>query len=376
MEVFLIKECKAFTADPRSTARFLSAFKPEKCLYLFEPRKDKVTEPDQIIDMRTIATVSPLYERVKEFCKNGGIKFYMPLWELEELQAVGAFIAAREPHLAEIYTNDAITARFNSYGGIIRYVLPRSQTEIKATEYNQQQALSVADLSLLFREGANIDGRERNVNHFLLQYQVCRDTFLTFQLALPPTRALLVKAIEANTYIEVITALWNCERGVQSYAAERLFEFAAPQIWAKGGAKWDCGTGEADLPERLTTKFFTQDECPTADEMEEGVLYVARMSNFVFVEGFFKHLGEVHAYNCKSGAIPKYPSPEIVEKFRSLIQLSSKKPLHVWYITLKMHASKWRDHFNRPAFTEKVNKKTWGNTTFGVITYTYPNNIV
>jgi hypothetical protein len=81
MTIFDIANRQAVEVEGCSVG-VLKCFDPETSLYLMEPGKS-VTEPHfEGLRIPTLTTVSPLLARYKEFCKNGGVKLYIPVFAL------------------------------------------------------------------------------------------------------------------------------------------------------------------------------------------------------------------------------------------------------------------------------------------------------
>jgi hypothetical protein len=83
-----------------------------------EPGKS-VTEPHfEELRIPTLTTVSPQLARYKEFCKNGGVKLYMPVFTLPELLSVGKYLLGdrcvpEEP--TKEYSPKQIERRFHQF---------------------------------------------------------------------------------------------------------------------------------------------------------------------------------------------------------------------------------------------------------------------
>ena len=108
--------------ESNSTASILRMLDRCTTLYLYEP-KDKLEEPFYAASgarpVQIIATCSPDERRYKEFKKSGAIKFYMPCWTLNELQAVGAYMDSKYHEKLEVdFSPEAISDRFKRFGGI------------------------------------------------------------------------------------------------------------------------------------------------------------------------------------------------------------------------------------------------------------------
>ena len=79
---------KAYSTE--QVRNLIHHFKPDTALHLFEPRASLI-EP-YTTNVQMTLTCSPDQRRYKEFAKSGAIKYYMPCWNLAELQVVGAHL--------------------------------------------------------------------------------------------------------------------------------------------------------------------------------------------------------------------------------------------------------------------------------------------
>ena len=154
-------------------------------LYLMEPEVSKVEPTIGGLWLPTLLTASPLLDRYKEFCKNGGEKFYMPVFELKELQAIGKYLLdhknAIPDEMKAVYTPGRIQERFDEFGGIFRIVLPRSVKVVFTMREERKRALSQCVASDILNSEGNIE--EAHISHLLMQYDVDRDgndAFLSF----------------------------------------------------------------------------------------------------------------------------------------------------------------------------------------------------
>ena len=69
------------------------------------------------------------------------MKFYMPWWTLEELKSVGSHIAEDNSDLKDLMRPQAIEKRYKRFGGIIRYVIPKSEGFLNAVKAEQNSVL-------------------------------------------------------------------------------------------------------------------------------------------------------------------------------------------------------------------------------------------
>lgn len=128
----------------------LMCFDPETTMYFFEPGKTTNIEPfvnENMLDIPTLATVSPDTSRYKETSKISDI-LYMPVFTENELLAIGRDMRTRpvfDGRLKDLYFDDNIRSRFATFNGIIRHVLPISSSELKESLVNQKAATGTID---------------------------------------------------------------------------------------------------------------------------------------------------------------------------------------------------------------------------------------
>ena len=148
---------------------------PNAALFLIEP-EDSLTEP-VFTNIPTILTCSPDRRRYHEFEKKGAAKVYMPVWELDELQLVGAHIRRHtnnEFH-KKVLTSEEIASRYYRFGGIARHVIPVREAALTSAERMQEQVLVRAKAVDTFVKGTDIekvDDQKDNISHMLLHYKV------------------------------------------------------------------------------------------------------------------------------------------------------------------------------------------------------------
>ena len=145
----------------------LRCFDPETSLYLMEPEVSMAEPFIGGLFIPTLATVSPNPARYKEFCKNGGIAMYMPVFTLPELLAIGKYLLENE-HVPELlqpeYSSEQITKRFHQFGGIFRHVLPVSLDYLDLCRSSQSEAISKCNAHALLVSG-NVE--DADVSHFM-----------------------------------------------------------------------------------------------------------------------------------------------------------------------------------------------------------------
>ena len=100
----------------------------------------------------------------------------MPCWNLDELQTVGAYVAARcDESLKDFYAPEAIEERYDWLGGIFLYVIPGKKFVVEQAKKEQDNVISNAKPEDSFEPYAGIekrDDRKNNISHFILKYDV------------------------------------------------------------------------------------------------------------------------------------------------------------------------------------------------------------
>ena len=164
--------------------RVFRCFDQYTSLYLMEPEGSKVEPTFGGLWLPTLLTASPLLDRYKEFCKNGGRKFYMPVFEMKELQAIGKYLLDHKnvipDDMKEMYTPGRIQERFDEFGGIFRIVLPIDVECVADMRKERKLALSQCVASDILNSEGNIE--EAHISHLLMQYDVDRDGNDAFRL--------------------------------------------------------------------------------------------------------------------------------------------------------------------------------------------------
>jgi hypothetical protein len=130
---------------------------------------------------------SPDDKRYKEFCKNGAIKYYMPVWQFDELQLVAAYIRnnVSDEFLKEALTPEEVERRYHRFGGIFRYVIPFGIRALNDALERQRSVLEHSKPIDIITKGAGIERRDdnrENVSDFLLQYDVTKKPFCYFTM--------------------------------------------------------------------------------------------------------------------------------------------------------------------------------------------------
>ena len=173
MTFYFPQICKAYVTY--NVRHCVNAFRPDKALYLFEPSTSLV-EPYITAGVQTTITCSPDRRRYHEFFKREAEKYYMPCWNLPELQLVGCHIAEKcDPEMKDLFEPEKIKERFNEFGGIFRCVLPSSKYKLLKARRAQADALDNVKSVRLFLPGNDIektDETHRNISPLILQYAI------------------------------------------------------------------------------------------------------------------------------------------------------------------------------------------------------------
>lgn len=176
IQVMFLEEELAFTTEPPRSS-VIESFHPESTEYLFEPSglTNGVTEPFwNGLSLPIKAMCEPDKRRYKEFCKNGGVKAYMPCWTEEELVLAGRMLEdkGQVPEGMD-YSEKGIRGRYRQFGGIIRHVLPSSVDYLEGIEGEQSGALKSLEAEKL-RVLADFPEIERHndynipISHYLM----------------------------------------------------------------------------------------------------------------------------------------------------------------------------------------------------------------
>lgn len=146
--IYFLREQKVFTTDYSFITKY---FDPSKILVLYEPNISDVDPPlPPAFAGKVLLTVSPLEKRYKEFLKTGEM-VYMPVYTLDELLSIGAFLRRKispdDEAQAQLQA-DVILARYNVFGGIFRHVI-RWDGSVTSDDKLAQAKLGFSKLALL-----------------------------------------------------------------------------------------------------------------------------------------------------------------------------------------------------------------------------------
>ena len=165
---------KVYTSEFSSARGILKRLDSSKAVYLYDP--DGVQQEPLRTCLKTIVTCSPDRKTYHMFRKCGVSTYYMPQWEVDELQAVARHIKGESgDDMNDLLSPEQVKERYYRFGGIIRYVIPTNPAYLRDIKALQEQALFNRNTSDLFLPGASIektDDLKRNISHFLLRYVV------------------------------------------------------------------------------------------------------------------------------------------------------------------------------------------------------------
>jgi hypothetical protein len=333
----------------------LECFNPQTSLYLMEP-ESSVLEPHYAgLEIPTLTTVSPMLSRYKEFCKNGGIKLFMPTYELEELLAIAEYLlgcSAVPGDLVEEYTPEQVTKRFHQFGGIYRHVLPASKALLESVGNEQATAILECDAHALLRSG---DVENRDVSHFIMQYKVVkRDgemAFRKYRLDFVNDSVYLKikdKLLKGDLDDKAVALARNDETGSMADACPKLYEsLLAGHLTSHSGVRWKKREVSACHEEKgniewtdfsLKLDDIVAGELPSYADMKQMVLYMPLNPSFPFVDSVYKtEEGELVAFQVtRSKSATKKFKWSALKKFVDKIEFPVCKAIHLWLVLVPL----------------------------------------
>lgn len=301
MTIYDIANCKADRVSGNH-ADVLRCFDPETSLYLMEPGIS-VIEPYLGIKIPTLTTVSPQLARYKEFCKNGGVKLYMPAFKLPELLAIGAHLLASgavPEDLRAEYTPERIENRFEQFGGIMRHVLPVSLPYIDDCQKAQRVAITKCDTQALL---VSEDIEDADVSHFIMQYDVKMETKKHFrEVSLNFVNDRVFEQIETKLLKESLherqrALICNDETGFMEDACPKIYEGVIAELltsqmgvcWHKREVSENSSQGGVEwAPFELRLDTLIHGSVPSFADMEPRVLYMSLNPKYPFFDSMYK----------------------------------------------------------------------------------------
>ena len=286
----------------RLTQKILECFDPETSLYLYEPGSSKKEPYQGGLSILTFSTVSPDTSRFKEFCKTGGIPYYMPVWSLQDLLSAGLYLrdSGRVPEdMIEFYSEQNIQERYEEFGGIFRHVLPPLMQSLNRTYLEKKKAIAKAVGYDILNIG---DIENDEVSHYILQYDVQTSgnrpfAFKGAQFASPRTaEQLQSKILSVSIRTKITTLMKNDETGYCNDVCPQIYESVVGQILTMPqNIIFERKSFPDGSWEEASMKFreHVSGRVPKFDELEEGVLYTSLNTNFPVVDHILKKEGVV-----------------------------------------------------------------------------------
>ena len=301
MEVYFV-QAKVAHLVPVVSQSLLRCFDPKTTLYFFEPVDSRIEPMSAGMTMPIFSCCSPDEVRYKEFCKNGGITFYMPLFTFSELQTIGKHMR-EQPNfpsdLKSLYSDEGILKSYNEYGGIIRHVLPTSLKYVKRIEDMKKQAIAVADWHQYLRN-ANIE--RSDISHFVVKYVVCRSTFdiLSYELINTELETKVKEYLKNMTLNQIIALLMSATQSIREPTKRLIYEELFAMVVVDGFEWLKRPNDESDQrltinqKEKLNYSVFSLklenrvDEEVKFNDMEMDVLYKPPDMQFPFCDSYYK----------------------------------------------------------------------------------------
>ena len=307
----------------------LRCFDPKTSLYLMEPGESKEEPHFVSLQIPTLTTCSPDIARYKEFCKNGGVEFFLPTFELDELLSIGKFMLDHNlvpEDMVREYTPEKIKGRFLEFGGIFRHVLPNSMQYLHGIRRRQRKAIADANLEILLRSG---DMERSDVSHFLMQYKVQRTGDMRYGeivsdfVSPEVVKGLHARWIGVDLMDKVQTLQKNDESGYLQAVCPKLFEDVVANLLFEGKIK--------ELPK---LEKIQRGNYPEYDNMEVNVLYVPLNTSFPFVEMFYKSEdGPLNVFQLtRQENGQKLAKETAIGKFLEKVGLADVSNVHLFFI--------------------------------------------
>ena len=102
----------------------LKTFEPSSVLHLVDPRRLPMKWLPYGGMCQTIMLCSSR-TRYQQSVDRGATPYYIPYWDLSELQLVGAEVASRcDERMKDFYSPEKILKRYKEYGGVLPDVVP------------------------------------------------------------------------------------------------------------------------------------------------------------------------------------------------------------------------------------------------------------
>jgi len=353
MTINLIKEKESFNIKGIDD-RLLELFDESTAEYWFEPDSSKTEPFYDGIELPILITVSPNIDRYKEFSKNGAVMSYMPVYELEELLAIGQYMIknSKGNNLNDfqkyILSDESIIKKYEEYDGIIRHVFPYVKKQEEEIILLKNQALKEFNYKS-FKVTMNIENS--NISHLLAKYVVNKSDFskVTYQFVNNNTvmrMALENKTMEIDDYVDLLIFIDNKpqSRYASSYYSwyQRLIALLLTSTsydvnWKKRvykkGDKTDLDSYKnISITKKMVLKPVI--DIPHFDDMESDCLYYPSSGTFPFCDMFYKEDNKIVAIQVTGGLSKKNRNITGLNKFMKIVKLTEADKSRIKYVLI------------------------------------------
>jgi hypothetical protein len=273
----------------------------------------------------------------------------MPCWSLDELRLAGKVLREKGLVPKEVsFADQDIVQRYQQFGGIIRYVLPASELNLKEAKLHQLDRVAEQDEQIqLMSANPDIEKKENgrpHVSHFLLQYDVDPQTFdcRGVKIASPQIFEDLAHTISNKSLTEGCVSLRNMFDGFLTQQSFK-FELVVANGITRKSLKWQIHDKESQqwrpfqFPD-LKLRCFAIDRTPAFAQMETGLLYRIDDPHFPLVDIFFKSAeDEVTGIQVTFAASHAKPRT-VFELFRKKLRLPSSVRCRLLMVPNPKHA--------------------------------------
>ena len=245
---------------------------PERSVYLFDPDENESHPLES--DVFTIVATSPQVKHYKALRKDGGRRFYVPCWSLEELQGLKLDLAPEE-----------LEKRFLLWGGVPRHIV---ENEILMGDLSQ--AIEHVDLRMIekYQGSAEIEEQDQvKLRHMLVQYHIdfpfdkpCID------FASPEIGRRIVESRAKKDYRDLIRHYEEVRLGEwQGPYAGHLWEELCHAILSRGSEDGYCLQRLGEKGGAVDDKWlFKQPLAVTRSSVEKGKYFRPFAKNYPVID--------------------------------------------------------------------------------------------
>ena len=296
VEIYNVDQKEVVSSPKVPVAGLFRVFDPSTTLYLVEPGAYK-GEPYYLnLKCQALATVSPDERRYKEFCKNGAVKLYFPVWTLADLKSAGRYLRDRDllPQ-TPFYSEKSIEARYEQFGGIFQHIFVNSPQEAEALLAQRKELMTKPNLDVFLVNG-NIESPL--VSHLIMQYSnipmVGENSFQTREFAFVSKGVKkevmnLIWGLKLDEQIQML--IQNDKRPYSTINSQEIYENVVPQLLLIGTKGWGQRSINNQVYESLgltMTRIVQCTKLPNFDEMEENVIYKPMQQNYPAIDFQFR----------------------------------------------------------------------------------------